>query len=167
MRASGSSRHRAGWPGLVKGAGSVATWTKRGSWRQLWQSVSGVAQEGVSSGQRDHPICSVDVLGWGHSGPSILTFIGSDHVSTREDHPVRWGGQMLSYCEVSNLMRGASAPEKRSLLLQKVLWKEGLKVVLSERQPCRLDFEGGLGAQEERLSEGSDLWAGCGETPAR
>ena len=91
----------------------MATWTKLGSWRQLWQSVSGVAQEGVSSGQRDHPICLVDVLGWGHRGPSILTFTGSDHVSTREDHRVRLGGQMLSYCEVSNLKRGASdtAPE--------------------------------------------------------
>lgn len=91
----------------------MATWTKWESWRQLWQNVSGVAQEGVSRGQRDHPICSVDVLGWGHSGPSILTFTGSDHVSTREDQPVRWGGQMLSHCEESNLMRGASdtAPE--------------------------------------------------------
>lgn len=77
----------------------MAMWTKWGSWRQLWQSLSGVAQEGASSSQHDHPVCSVDVLGGGHSHPSILTFIGCDHVSTREDHPVCWGGQMLSFCD--------------------------------------------------------------------
>lgn len=53
--------------------------------------------------------------------------------------------------------------EELLILLQKVLWKEGLQVVLSERQPCRLDLEGGLGAQEERLSEGSGIWTGWRE----
>lgn len=81
------------------GVGSMAMWTKWGSWRQLWQSLSGVAQEGVSSSQRDRPVCSVDALGGGYSCPSIPTFIGCDHVSTREGHPVCWGGQMLSFCD--------------------------------------------------------------------
>lgn len=74
----------------------------------------------LASPRKGSPEASVTIpsarsmsLGWGHSGPSILTFIGSDHVSTWEDQPVRWGGQMLSHCEESNLMRGASetAPE--------------------------------------------------------